>query len=1011
MVKNSSSDLYNQTNKQLLNTLQKSITEGRKNIVQLQKKERFLEKEVALEEKNIVQNDLPKRKQELVQESQKYNEELHKIKLELKNKEDLFRYNQETISTLRLKMNAQYDQQDKLGEYLETKLNHLLDLKKEENQRLQLEKETHNENIAKINAEKERFQEQIKVEENTITTEVKADREEQERKVAALRNILQNMISQKSNLLKETVDQSKEIKLNIQRINEERGFVQEHFKKAQEHLAKNDFKFSDPLFVKLFEEGGQRLHYYYVQKRRLHSLSEKKETKIKNDIAIAESHLVKLQQQKGEIVHDSLKIQQQLAEFVILEQQQREWLKILNMQRMRLHLLQKKMEEEKEKSSSLVKLMQAQKRQISGQQNFLRKEVAKEHEDVNNIRVIYEKQHRVFQEQKKSFGAKLALVQNKKESLLSEFEKNKSSLNEITAEMHTVEQQLIFREKNDQEKTQTLLREINFLRKEMEAGEAKLKKMDVLVDTFKKMSVESPEVLHSFKTEQEKIKSKLQNLEKEIVHKQYQAQAIGRFLEAYKTHFVSKKKSIALIQERLSQEQDRYTQLLVEMNKEAATLQRALESAKEKNIQLSHAEQAEIESKNLLLSKKVKAINNLVSSKYQEYRKVHDLQKNTALVLQELSAKAEQASQKIVETGSVLSQLRRALFYEKFLQRALAEEENLLQEIKGKIDRQTAIAASFKQSENQQRPSFERREAHLAEQFVVSIRQLGDKLRKEGQHKLRVLSSRILAERKKRIRLHHDVIGKEKVINRAIAVQEARVVLVRKKGVEQINRLRKERLAALRESAQERLKALDRDLHAEEIKKQKLDLILQQKEKAIEHKIIEQKMEFQNEKKKLQEKVKKLRSRASSTNVKVRAAATRIRSLEDACHALSQRMDLTLRKKKEIENLIFNHDKDLQLLHNVINQKLHSLAQLKDLKKEMHQLHLVIDHNLPQCKIKTKIITKIKRVRVKDVAGMKPVLKTIDRLLGKLPAKEIDKFAKSKKFISYRRIMNKYGVK
>ncbi len=1011
MVKNSSTDLYGQTNKQLLNTLQKSITEGRKNILQLKKKERDLTQKVASEEKNIVQNDLPKKKKELVLESQKYNKELHQLKLELKNKEDLFHYNQETLSTLRLKMNAQYDQQDKLGEHLETKLHHFLDLKKEENQRLQLEKEKHNEYIAKIKAEKERVQEQIKVEENTITAEVKEVQEEQERKVAALGTILQKMISQKSDLLKENVDQSKGITRNIQRINEERSFVQEHFKKAQEHLAKSDFKFSDPLFVKLFQEGGQRLQYYYDQKRRLHSLAEKKETKIKNNIVLAESRLIKLQQQKGKIVHDSLKIQQQLAEFVILEQQQREWLKILNMQRMRLQLLQKQMEEEKEKSSSLVKLMQAQKRQISGRQNFLRKEVAKEQEDVSNIRVIYEKQHRVFQEQKKSFWAKLAFVQNKKESLLAEFEKNKSSLNEITAEMHAVEQQLILREKNDQEKTQTLLRDINILRKEMEADEAKLKKMDVLVDTFKKMSVESPEVLHSFKTEQEKIKSRLQHLEKEVVHKQYQAQAIGRFLEAYKTHFLSKKKNIALIQERLSKEQDRYTQLLVEMNKEAATLGRALESAKEKNIQLTHAEQAEIQSKNLLLSKKVEAINNLVSSKYQEYRKVHDLQKNTALILQELSGKAEQASQKIMETGSVLSQLRRALFYEKFLQRALAEEEDLLREIKVKIDRQTALAARLKQSETQQHPSFEHREAHLAEQFAVSIRQLGVKLQNEGQHKLRVLGSHILTERKKRIHLHHNTKSKEKAINRAITVQEARVILARKKGLEQINRLRKERLAALRESAQERLKALDRDFHVEELKKQKLDSILRQKENAIEHKIIEQKVEFQNEKNKLQEKVKALRSRALSTNVRIKATATRIQSLDDACHVLSQKMDLALRKKKEIEDLILNHDKDLQLLHDVIKQKLRCLAEVKDLKREMHQLHLVIGHNLPKCKIKTKIITKIKRVRIKDVAGMKPVLKTIDDLLGKLPATEIDKFAKSKAFISYRKIMNKYGVK
>ena len=46
-----------------------------------------------------------------------------------------------------------------------------------------------------------------------------------------------------------------------------------------------------------------------------------------------------------------------------------------------------------------------------------------------------------------------------------------------------------------------------------------------------------------------------------------------------------------------------------------------------------------------------------------------------------------------------------------------------------------------------------------------------------------------------------------------------------------------------------------------------------------------------------------------------------------------------------------------------------------------------------------------------DKKGMKKFLKNIDSLLGNLPEKDLNRFAKSNDFKEYKKIMEKYGVK
>ncbi len=946
MVKNGSSDVYGQTNKLLFDALQKGITQERRNIVQLQKAERDLKEKVASEEKNIQHHILPEKKRELGLKLHKYSEELTRSRQEIKSKEELLQHSQETLSTLKQEMKVGHRQEDTLDVRLEERLRQLLNHKSAESKRLRLEKERHDEHIKHIGIEREKLRKKIKVEENNIEPQLKKDKREQEHKVAAVGRVLHHILNLKRNLIRGTIDRSKAIQHTVEKINEERDFVQEHFKKAEEHLARGDFKFSDPIFAKLFQEGRQKLRSYRGQKKQLRSSAEKKEAQIRRSLAAAESYLIKLRQQKEKVGRSSLHIQQRLAKLAI-----------------------------------------------------------------HHIKTIYEQKFQNFQEKKKSIASEITKIESKRTELSREFERNKNSLHSVAGEMQGLEQQLILRQKSDQERIQSLFAEVDLLRKEILMGEAKLKRMDTLISTFKKMSVESPEILSSFKNEQEKIRSRLQQLDKDIIHKQHQAKAIGGFLEVYKNHFMAKKKSIGQIQERLSKEQNRAIQLLAEMNKEAVVLRQGFESTKEKTAQLSHSEQKEIGLQNQLFSRKVEAINDLISSKQEEYRKSLDLQRNTSLILRDLTKKAALASRRMGGTSSLLSQQRDALHKQKLLQQVLEEKLALFQEIKRKIDGELGVVAELKQTEIEQRPSVVHEKANLAEQFAASIRRLGDKFQNNGRNRLESLSKKVSAERKKNLLLHRDAQRREQKISRAIAAQEALLEITRKKAGERINQLRRERLAALKESAQNRFALLSKHLHAEELKKEHLDSLSREKEKFIDQKIVEQKRKFHQEKVGLQEKLKALRSRAASSNDKISAAVVRIKQLDSVINSLSQRIDSARKRKAEIEEKISTHDSHLRLLHSVVKDKLRSLAEVKDLRKEMHQLHLVIDNNLPKCKTKTKIITRIKKVRVKSVAGIKPVLKTIDGLLGKLPAKEIDRFAKSNDFTMYKKIMDKYKIR
>ncbi|MBS3124241.1 hypothetical protein J4437_06440 [Candidatus Woesearchaeota archaeon] len=544
MVENSSSNSYAKTNSLLFDTLERGIKQEQANIELLTKKEKNIKSIITEEEKKNSKNNLPQVRKELERKLLFLKEELIKIKSKLKRKEDIFRHSQQTLSALKLERTMQYSKQNKLINDLEDKLQQLLNQKNNETKILLKEKEKHNAHINGIVKEKENIQRLIKLQEKSIDGSLKKDKLDQEKKVSIIEGELEGLTNKKRKITSEADLRSQALRLNIKKIKEIQGVVQEHFQKLEEHLAKKDFNFNDPIFAELIKEWRLRLGYFQETENKLEEVIKKKEISIKNSLKNMELKIVNLQTEKKRINDQYLNNQQKLAELSNLSHEEQELVRILEGQKKRLEYLKQQIEREKDKEHSLSKIIDLEKKQIYGQKLWQQRNFNREEENIANIKAVYDKQHHQLLKQNTSLDKELKEIQFQKEEAQRDFEKNRASLNKLTAELQELEQQLFLREKSSQEKTRMLLNEINLRQKEVQISEGKLKKMDVLINTVKRMSVESPEVLDSFKKEQKKIKLELNNLDINIINKKHEVEAINRLLENHKNIFLTKKNNI-----------------------------------------------------------------------------------------------------------------------------------------------------------------------------------------------------------------------------------------------------------------------------------------------------------------------------------------------------------------------------------------------------------------------------------------------------------------------------------
>ncbi|MBS3124240.1 hypothetical protein J4437_06435 [Candidatus Woesearchaeota archaeon] len=450
---------------------------------------------------------------------------------------------------------------------------------------------------------------------------------------------------------------------------------------------------------------------------------------------------------------------------------------------------------------------------------------------------------------------------------------------------------------------------------------------------------------------------------------------------------------------------------MTKINKEIKKHNQELEKNKGQIEEISETEQKQVLAKKASLQKKAEEFNQLLLSKEEDYKTSLTAQKNTKKLVNELSAKAEKYSQQLHIQSNELSRQRQALSKRKLLQQALAEEEILLQQIKEKINTETQNISKLRHSENQLNTAVEKQKISFSEQLVQTIEQFKSKLELEGKKKLESLAKVIEDERKKSVILHNESKNKERMIEEEITAQEAKLQEFRKRAAVDFSQLKEDRLRTIREGMDRKLKQLNQDIKTEEEELQELKIRLQKEEMVLKEKIISKKNEFEEEKTLLQNKIGLINSKTASSNLAIREVQARMKELNEKSSSLSSRISSAQDKKKVMEERLNRHDKDLLALNDIVKRKLHSINEIKILKEEIKQLHLILNNKLRKGKVKLNIIKLIKTVPVRSAQEMKPALKTIDELLGKLPAEEIDDFAKSKEFTTYKKIMNKYGVK
>ncbi|MBT3465277.1 hypothetical protein HN451_09875, partial [archaeon] len=187
-------------------------------------------------------------------------------------------------------------------------------------------------------------------------------------------------------------------------------------------------------------------------------------------------------------------------------------------------------------------------------------------------------------------------------------------------------------------------------------------------------------------------------------------------------------------------------------------------------------------------------------------------------------------------------------------------------------------------------------------------------------------------------------------------------------------------------------------------KKRKLYGNYKSEEENIDKKISSKKSEYQRRKNRLNKDLSLLRSTSKNINLVIDKSLKLSDFYESRISSLKERIVKGEKAKNEIIGKFDERKKDLDLLNQVVKEKLLRMEERDKMREELHKLHLIIENKFEVQKVKTKIIKKIEKVHIKDTKSMKPALKKIDQLLAKLPKKEIDKFAKSGDFKVYKKI-------
>jgi hypothetical protein len=463
--------------------------------------------------------------------------------------------------------------------------------------------------------------------------------------------------------------------------------------------------------------------------------------------------------------------------------------------------------------------------------------------------------------------------------------------------------------------------------------------------------------------------------------------------------FLAKKRNIEQLQIKVLKEKKEHQTLLDNIETSLAAVKRQLLLSVRKESKVQNEKQQKIVKKHLDLNKQIEDISKDLTRTQEAYRKQALKKEEVGKRIKALNQKQNFAMTKLNKNKKSLTATNNQISSEKRKHQSLVEEEQLLRKIVQKIQLERKIKQSLLK-----KPVYDRLDNYIA--------RLEDEVKSNTWKKIKNVEKEIALEKIKQQKISVDLTRKKVQLKNNLENEKKRLKL---------------KQARANKQAGLKIADLDKEIVVLNRKKGSASKQLEKRKSEIDNEMETKKKELSANRLKLLEKAKTLRKRKSNISNKTANNENILRKLREEEIKLEDKQEKTKANYKAISEKLSDRDKQLKNLNKVVKEKIKRVNDANKLRDELHKLHLIIDEKLPIIKIKTKIVQvvkiktrivkEIKRIRVKvksnvDVdKDLKPALRKIDGLLGKLPKKEINAFSKSKDFKTYKKIMNKYGVK
>ncbi|MBT3814079.1 hypothetical protein HOE37_00850 [Candidatus Woesearchaeota archaeon] len=619
--------------------------------------------------------------------------------------------------------------------------------------------------------------------------------------------------------------------------------------------------------------------------------------------------------------------------------------------------------------------------------------------EINKILSESGRKIKVLEKEKKSFSNKLKSWERRRTASLSLLNRDSQALNQIKREMNDLEKELLQRKSINEAKTKMILLDIQEKENELKTGKIKLNKIEKMLTAVKAVSGDMPAVIDSFKAEKSKAKTSLKNIEKEMLLKKRQLRSFQDNSFSTQKEFLAKKRNIEQLQIKVLKEKKEHQTLLDNIETSLAAVKRQLLLSVRKESKVQNEKQQKIVKKHLDLNKQIEDISKDLTRTQEAYRKQALKKEEVGKRIKALNQKQNFAMTKLNKNKKSLTATNNQISSEKRKHQSLVEEEQLLRKIVQKIQLERKIKQSLLK-----KPVYDRLDNYIA--------RLEDEVKSNTWKKIKNVEKEIALEKIKQQKISVDLTRKKVQLKNNLENEKKRLKL---------------KQARANKQAGLKIADLDKEIVVLNRKKGSASKQLEKRKSEIDNEMETKKKELSANRLKLLEKAKTLRKRKSNISNKTANNENILRKLREEEIKLEDKQEKTKANYKAISEKLSDRDKQLKNLNKVVKEKIKRVNDANKLRDELHKLHLIIDEKLPIIKIKTKIVQvvkiktrivkEIKRIRVKvksnvDVdKDLKPALRKIDGLLGKLPKKEINAFSKSKDFKTYKKIMNKYGVK